>query len=154
MNIKTDNSAVIAVLNKRTENLQRNNAGLANESYSQQIRIEELQKERNELKVKNAALYNQLHELYHAMELISKIATVVPRDTAILEVINCYRTGELLEAHNLEQQAKGAINLTGVALNKINFPDCSKTRFEYFKAGVRELALAVCKEAKALKDKG
>ena len=70
-------------------------------------RIAELEKERNELKVKNATLDDQLHEFYRAMELISKIATVVPRDTAILEVINCYRTGELLEAHNLEQQVKG-----------------------------------------------
>jgi hypothetical protein len=70
-------------------------------------RIAELEKERDELKVKNATLDNQLHEIYHAMELISKIATVVPKDTAILEVINCYRTGELLQAHNLEQQAKG-----------------------------------------------
>ena len=65
--------------------------------------IEEYQK----LEKERDALDNQLHELYHAMELISKIATVVPRDTAILEVINCYRTGELLKAHNLEQQAKG-----------------------------------------------
>jgi hypothetical protein len=48
MNIKTDNSAVIATLNKRIENLERYNAGLANESCSQQARIAELEEERND----------------------------------------------------------------------------------------------------------
>jgi hypothetical protein len=70
-------------------------------SDKQQSKIAELKKGRN-------TLDNQLHELYHAMELISKIATVAPVDTAILEVINCYRAGELLQANNLEQRAKGA----------------------------------------------
>jgi hypothetical protein len=43
MNIKTDNSAVIADLNKRIENLERYNSGLANESCEQQNRIAELE---------------------------------------------------------------------------------------------------------------
>jgi hypothetical protein len=47
MDIKTDNSAVIATLNKRIENLERYNAGLANESCEQQIKIAELEKERD-----------------------------------------------------------------------------------------------------------
>jgi hypothetical protein len=41
--IVTDNSAVIAGLNKRIENLERYNAGLANESCEQQARIAELE---------------------------------------------------------------------------------------------------------------
>jgi hypothetical protein len=42
MNIKTDNSAVIATLNKRIAELERYNLGLANESCEQQARIAEL----------------------------------------------------------------------------------------------------------------
>ena len=82
-----------------------------------QQKVAELEKERDELKSTNRVLDNQLNELYHAMELISKIATSVPRDTAILEIINCYRTGELLQAHNLERQisaVKQLINNVGV----------------------------------------
>jgi hypothetical protein len=45
MNITTDNSAVIAGLNKRIENLERYNLGLANESCSQQALIAELEEE-------------------------------------------------------------------------------------------------------------
>jgi ABC-type transporter Mla subunit MlaD len=43
MDIVTDNSAVIATLNKRIENLERYNSGLANESCEQQARIAELE---------------------------------------------------------------------------------------------------------------
>ena len=43
MNIKTDNSAVIATLNRRIENLERYNLGLANESCEQQRKIAELE---------------------------------------------------------------------------------------------------------------
>ena len=79
-----------------------------------------LERERDEFKDKSGTLDNQLCELYHAMELISKIATVVPRDTAILEVINCYRTGELLKAHSLEQQAIACFEcINGVEIHNI-----------------------------------
>jgi hypothetical protein len=43
MDIKTDSSAVIATLNKRIENLERYNLGLANESCQQQRKIAELE---------------------------------------------------------------------------------------------------------------
>jgi hypothetical protein len=43
MSIKTDNSAVIATLNKRIQNLERYNAGLANESCEQQRKIADLE---------------------------------------------------------------------------------------------------------------
>jgi hypothetical protein len=43
MDIKTDSSAVIATLNKRIENLERYNSGLANESCEQQRKIAELE---------------------------------------------------------------------------------------------------------------
>jgi hypothetical protein len=57
-----------------------------------------------------------------------------------------------IKAHNLEQQAKGAIKLTNVAMKKLQSPKCSQSRLEYFKAGVRALAFAIDKESKALKE--
>ena len=58
MDIKTDNSAVIATLNKRIENLERYNLGLANESCSQQRKIAELEKENACLNSANNTLHN------------------------------------------------------------------------------------------------
>jgi hypothetical protein len=58
-----------------------------------------------------------------------------------------------IKANNLEQQAKGAIKLTNVAMKKLQSPKCSQSRLEYFKAGVMALAFAIDKESKALKDK-
>jgi hypothetical protein len=57
-----------------------------------------------------------------------------------------------LEIRDLEQQAKGAIKLTNIAMKKLEHPKCSQSRLEYFKAGVRALAFAIDKESKALKD--
>jgi hypothetical protein len=59
-----------------------------------------------------------------------------------------------IKSHNLEQQAKGAIKLTNVAMKKLQSPKCSQSRLEYFKAGVRALAFAIDKESKALKEQG
>jgi hypothetical protein len=56
------------------------------------------------------------------------------------------------KAHNLEQQAKGAIRLTNVAMKKLQHPKCSQSRLEYFKAGVRALAFAIDKESETLKE--
>jgi hypothetical protein len=56
MNITTDNSAVIAGLNKRIENLERYNLGLANESCSQQALIAELDANNKNLVEKNSFL--------------------------------------------------------------------------------------------------
>jgi hypothetical protein len=106
-------------------------------------KIQELEKERDEFKDKSRTLDNQLHELYHAMELISKIATVVPRDTAILEVINCYRTGELLEAHNLEQRTT-EINELKLAVDGNDWEDSELQTFLFH----RILELKALKESR------
>jgi hypothetical protein len=57
-----------------------------------------------------------------------------------------------IKAHNLDQQANGAIKLTNLAMKKLQSPKCSQSRLEYFKAGVRALAFAIDKESKALKE--
>jgi FtsZ-binding cell division protein ZapB len=63
MDIKTDNSAVIATLNKRIENLERYNSGLANESCEQQIKIAELDNANQSLGYECAALNRKVAEL-------------------------------------------------------------------------------------------
>jgi hypothetical protein len=61
----------------------------------------------------------------------------------------------LLDAHNLEQQAKGAISITNSVLRKrkVVVPKVSYTKAEYFKAGITALAYAIEAEAKALREK-
>lgn len=103
--------------------------------------LDNLRKANAELKAKNSTLDNQLHELYHAMELISKIATVAPVDTAILEVINCYRTGELLQAHNLEQHNSAIIDFIDFCIEKENID-----------RSIMEVAFLHWMRAKALKE--
>ena len=109
--------------------------------------IEEYQK----LEKERDALDNQLHELYHAMELISKIATVVPRDTAILEVINCYRTGELLQAHNLEQQAKGMKSILDM---QHSYLQTDEGQFAFYDYGIESEMNTLIEQAKQLREGG
>ena len=61
--IVTDNSAVIATLNKRIENLERYNAGLANESCEQQIKIADLDNANQSLGYECATLNRKVAEL-------------------------------------------------------------------------------------------
>jgi hypothetical protein len=59
---------------------------------------------------------------------------------------------QLLKAHNIEQQAKGAVDVTNSAMKKLVIPKLSTTKHEYFKAGIRALAYGIDKETKALKE--
>jgi hypothetical protein len=59
---------------------------------------------------------------------------------------------KLLQAHNIEQQAKGAVDVTNSAMKKLVIPKLSTTKHEYFKAGIRALAYGIDKETKALKE--
>ena len=74
--IVTDNSAVIATLNKRIENLERYNAGLANESCEQQRKIAELEKERDtrDLEQQAKGVEDLARESYSGMTAVWMIA--------------------------------------------------------------------------------
>jgi hypothetical protein len=56
-----------------------------------------------------------------------------------------------LAIRDLEQQAKGAVDVTNSVMKKLVIPKLSPTKHEYFKAGIRALAYGIDKEANALK---
>jgi hypothetical protein len=137
MDIKTDNSAVIATLNKRIENLERYNSGLANESCEQQARIAELEaiiRGRDELI--NNAESSRIAELEKERDQILK--------TALDSESNYCSLKDSMPVHNLEQQAKGV-------------EDFVQPYFSYAQGfygdGLRN-AVELRNKAKALKDQG
>jgi hypothetical protein len=116
---------------------------------SQSDMIAELKKERDEyhaMVVYMGAIMDESEGVagYHLNGDIAKWDDLFT--TSILE--------DAVSIRDLEQQAKGAIKLTNLAMKKLQSPKCSQSRLEYFKAGVRALAFAIDKEAKELKEQG
>lgn len=110
--------------------------------------IENLQAQSAKLKQESGKLKNEVAELIMAMELISKIARTAPQDTAILNVTNCYRTGELLHIHNLEQQAKGLENWVD---GEKDIPEPER-EINSFNKGVHSTILNADEKAKQLRN--
>jgi hypothetical protein len=86
MDIVTDNSAVIAGLNER---------------------IAELEKERGELKAHVVALEVDFEKALDIAELCANNQSVVDANKSFQEFVSYTTIESTLEAHNLEQQAKG-----------------------------------------------
>ena len=123
--IVTDNSAVIETLNKRIENLERYNAGLANESCEQQIKIADLDNANQSLGYECATLNRKVAELEKE------------RDT-----------------RDLEQQAKGLTDLAESIKENLPFVDVCRGEMVDQIRMLESRAEKLMSKAKALKEQG